>query len=667
MGIGRDGGHRVSHVLVLGAGPAGSVAAAVLARGGMRVLLADRRSRPVPTHDLLVGKPAREALRSIGIAVDRWPVLPVSLAVSGEAARPVPDAGYSLVDRDELCGTLREHAVSLGAEYSPVTKDGPGGHVILAGGGGRLRGRTPHSTGLTCVQRFTGAEPDDRVLLRMLAPPADEPRGHPRCAWLAPAPGGYVVGVTAFGEVTPEVLLDEAFAALSELQPALANLRPSGRAATGRLHAGFSPGAAVDEAGLRVGDAAGLVNPFTGEGLSQAVQSGQLAARAILAHPDDPGGAGREYIRLLDSTYVGYFETARHVSRRYHLAWRVLNAGASSESPFFAKSRRAIVLSEAVPTLTTPESMTIPAGLRPALLPFLAACDEVSVTTVRREWPFLARMFTASSDDPRPRPALAFFSAMLAGGRPPARGHATVAAAIEIATLGVLAFLGPAAAPREVRGVDWESATTVLAGDYLVGRASRLIAQAAPEILWTFSDWITELSTLRATAVTSGAGAGTLFSSLFEFPLRVGAHLGGAPSEPLRGYGEALGRVFLHAEDLLALRGSRTRLDVTLPALLDGRISALPELLSIPDLTASSLTDTRRGAAAAAASAAEGDRARRTAADALAQVGNPAARMLLGCLLDSVAAPLSSESTVDSCAVTAAPPAACIPRMSRKG
>ncbi len=643
----------MSEVLVLGAGPAGSVAAAVLARGGMRVLVADRRSHPIPNHNLLLGKPAREVLRSIGVAVDRWPVLPVSLAVSGETARPVPDAGYSLVDREELCDTLREHAVGLGAEYGPATT---GRHVILAGGGGHLRGRTPHSTGLTCVQRFACAEPGDRVLLRMLAPPADEPRGHPRCAWLAPTLGGYAVGATAFGDVTPEALLDEAFAALSELEPALADLRPAGPTAAGPLYAGFSPGAAVDEAGLRVGDAAGLVNPFTGEGLSHAMQSGQLAARAILAHPDDPEGAGRDYTRLLGSTYVGYFETARHASSRYHLAWRVLNAGANSESPFFAKSRRAIVLSEAVPTLTTPESVTVPASLKSALLPFLAACDEVGVTTVRREWPFLARMFTASVDDLRARPALGFFGAMLAGGHAPARGHATVAAAIEIATLGVLSFLGPAAAPREVRGVDWESATTVLAGDYLVGRASRLIAQAAPEILWTFSDWITELAALRATAVTSGTGAGTVFSSIFEFPLRVGAHLGGAPSEPLRVYGEALGRVFLHTEDSLALQGSRTRLDVTLPDLLAGRISALPELLSTPDLTASSLTDTRLAAAASAAAAEEGDCARKTAADALTQVENPSARGLLGSLLDSVAAPLSSASTVDCDAAPEAPP-----------
>ncbi|MEU3770776.1 NAD(P)/FAD-dependent oxidoreductase [Amycolatopsis keratiniphila] len=637
----------MSQVLVVGAGPAGSVAAAVLAGSGMRVLVARRRSHPIPNHDLLLGKPARELLRSIGVAVDRWPVLPVSLAVSDQTARPVPDAGYSLVDRDELCGTLREHAAGLGAEYVPDKTDRPGGHIILAGGVGHLRGRTPHSTGLTVVQRFIGAEPDGRVLLRMLAPPADEPRGHPRCAWLAPAPGGYAVGATAFGDVTPEALLDEAFAALSECEPALANLRAAGPAVTGPLHAGFGPGVAVDEAGLRVGDAAGLVNPFTGEGLSHAMQSGQLAARAILARPDDPEDAAREYSRLLDSTYVGYFETARHVSSRYHLAWRVLNAGTSSESPFFAKSRRAIVLSEAVPTLTTPESMTVPVGLRPAILPFLAACDEVSVATVRREWPFLARMFTAPVDDLRPRPALGFFGAMLAGGQVPARGHATVAAAIEIATLGVLAFLGPAAAPREVRGVDWESATTVLAGDHLVGRASRLIAQAKPEILWTFSDWITELAALRATAATSGSGAGTVFSSLFEFPLRVGSHLGDAPSEPLRAYGEALGRVFLHAEDVLALRGNRTRLDVTLAGLLAGRISALPELLSIPDLTASSLTGSRLATASAAA-AEEGERARKTAADALTQVENPSARRLLGCLLDSIAAPLSSNSAVDS-------------------
>ncbi|MBE8522902.1 hypothetical protein ILP97_36360 [Amycolatopsis sp. H6(2020)] len=85
------------------------------------------------------------------------------------------------------------------------------------------------------------------------------------------------------------------------------------------------------------------------------------------------------------------------------------------------------------------------------------------------------------------------------------------------------------------------------------------------------------------------AGAEAVFASLFEFPLRIGAALGGADAEAFRACGTTLGRLFLRVEDVLALRGDRTRLDTTLPDLLDGRISALPERLAVPGLTAGEL------------------------------------------------------------------------------
>ncbi|MEV6880088.1 hypothetical protein [Amycolatopsis sp. NPDC051128] len=321
-----------------------------------------------------------------------------------------------------------------------------------------------------------------------------------------------------------------------------------------------------------------------------ASRAARAAARAVLSARDDPAAARREYERLLASAFVGYFETARHAARRYHLAWRVLAAGAGSEHPFYAKGRRALVLPEGASAFAGAEPLDLPPATRVRVLPFLAACDEVCLSIVRGDWPFLARMFTADREEKLLlRPAIGFFAALVAGGDAPARGDASVAAAIELATLGALAFLGPAAPPREVRGVDWESATTVLAGDYLLGQASRLIAEAAPELSWSFSDWLGELATLRAAVLTTGSGAEAVFASLFEFPLRIGAALGGVDAEAFRVCGAALGRLFLRVEDVLALRGDRTRLDVTLTDLLDGRISALPELLAMPGLTAGAL------------------------------------------------------------------------------
>ncbi|WP_410671105.1 NAD(P)/FAD-dependent oxidoreductase [Amycolatopsis sp. cmx-4-68] len=472
----------------------------------------------------------------------------------------------------------------------------------------------------------------------MLAPPADDPRGRPRCVWLAPGPGGGTVGASALGAVEADDLLTEAIEALAELDPRVRKCVPAGPVVSGPLSCGFSPGSAAGPGGLRAGNAAGLVNPFTGEGLSGAVQSGRLAARAILSAPDDPAAARRAYERLLASAFVGYFETARHAARRYHLAWRVLAAGAGSEHPFHAKGRRAVVLPEGASALAGAEPLDLPPATRVRLLPFLAACDEVCLSLVRGDWPFLARMFTADREEKLLlRPAIGFFAALVAGGAPPARGDASVAAAIELATLGALAFLGPAVTPREVRGVDWESAATVLAGDYLLGQASRLIAEAAPELAWSFSDWLGELAALRATVVATGVGAEAVFASLFEFPLRIGAALGGADAGPFRVYGAVLGRAFLRTEDVLALRGERTRLDVTLADLFDGRISALPETL--PGLSAGSVSpETVRVAMAA------GRRVRAELESACSAVVHPLASQVLRAVSEFVTGPLAERA-----------------------
>ncbi|MEQ0558621.1 hypothetical protein ABJI51_06040 [Amycolatopsis sp. NEAU-NG30] len=577
----------MSHAVVVGGGPAGAVAAAVLARGGMPVVLAGREERG-PRYDVLLSGPAREILRSIGVAVDDWPVRPVTIAFDATTSHAVPDAGYAVVDSSVLRETLREHAIRCGADYRSTAPGAP--HVVLAGGAGHLGEPQPDGIGVSCARRFTGPVAGDRVVLRLLAPPADDPRGQPRCAWLAPVPGGCTIGASALGAVAAEELMAAAVEALAELDPRVRDCVPDGLVASGPLSCGFSPGSAAGPGGLRAGDAAGLVNPFTGEGLSAAVQSGRLAARAILSARDDPAAARREYERLLESAFVGYFETARHAARRYHLAWRVLAAGAGSEHPFYVKGRRAVMLPEGVSALAGAEPLELPPATRVRLLPFLAACDEVCLSLVRSDWPFLARMFTADREEKLLlRPAIGFFAALVGGEDAPARGDASVAAAIELATFGTLAFLGPAVTPQEVRGVDWESATTVLAGDYLLGQASRLIAEAAPELAWSFSDWLGELTSLRAAVVTTGVGAEAVFASLFEFPLRIGAALGGADAEAFRACGATLGRLFLRVEDVLALRGDRTRLDTTLTDLFDGRISALPELLATPGLEVGSL------------------------------------------------------------------------------
>ncbi|HXW01397.1 MAG TPA: FAD-dependent monooxygenase, partial [Anaerolineae bacterium] len=59
---------------------------------------------------------------------------------------------------------------------------------------------------------------------------------------------------------------------------------------------------------LLVGDAAGLVDPLTGEGIRHAVESAHIAARTIVA------GNVTQYTRLIEKTYAGDLHWARILS-----------------------------------------------------------------------------------------------------------------------------------------------------------------------------------------------------------------------------------------------------------------------------------------------------------------------------------------------------------------
>jgi flavin-dependent dehydrogenase len=67
---------------------------------------------------------------------------------------------------------------------------------------------------------------------------------------------------------------------------------------------------------LLVGDAGGAVNPFNGEGIAYAMESGELAADVIAQALREPEGARREkalsaYPTRMKTTYGGYYTLGR--------------------------------------------------------------------------------------------------------------------------------------------------------------------------------------------------------------------------------------------------------------------------------------------------------------------------------------------------------------------
>jgi flavin-dependent dehydrogenase len=62
---------------------------------------------------------------------------------------------------------------------------------------------------------------------------------------------------------------------------------------------------------LLAGDAAGIADPLTGEGISLAILSGRLAAESLLAVRLDPGAAAGAYLESLRRHVLGELRIAR--------------------------------------------------------------------------------------------------------------------------------------------------------------------------------------------------------------------------------------------------------------------------------------------------------------------------------------------------------------------
>jgi menaquinone-9 beta-reductase len=89
-----------------------------------------------------------------------------------------------------------------------------------------------------------------------------------------------------------------------------------GRVASAALPMGFNRKPHYTRGMLLVGDAGGMVNPFNGEGIDYAMESGHIAAETVVQALALPDGPARErvlqgYAATLDAHYGGYFTLGR--------------------------------------------------------------------------------------------------------------------------------------------------------------------------------------------------------------------------------------------------------------------------------------------------------------------------------------------------------------------
>jgi geranylgeranyl reductase family protein len=328
------------NVLVVGAGPAGSAAATLLARAGLDVVMVDQRSFPREKvcGDGLIPD-AHAALARLGLLDE--------VMVRAQAAQHVACIGprggridvpgrVAVLPRHELDHIICRGAVRAGVRmHAPAHFEAP-----LFDGTGRVCGATLSQAGVQRELRSdwvvlaSGAVP--QALIASGVCERQTPNGvalrayvkndamvgritelevvwhhklRPGYGWIFPCPDGvFNIGVglvnshgqAADGHGTKQsVNLRQVFESFCEFYAPARELMAGGVMQGGLKGAPlrFSlAGARYSRAGLLVtGEAAGSTYSFTGEGIGKALETGMLAAEAIVRDRQDDAAVRQHY------------------------------------------------------------------------------------------------------------------------------------------------------------------------------------------------------------------------------------------------------------------------------------------------------------------------------------------------------------------------------------
>ncbi len=347
-------------VLVVGGGPAGATAAYWLATHGRRVLVVEKKRFPrdKTCGDGLTPRAVRQ-LHDMGLAerldgFQRFDGLrSTAHGITLELAWPehpdFPPYGY-VVRRRELDEMVADRAVKAGATLwqgaEAVEAVVDGGFVAGAGVRDKERGVTESVRARYVVVadgansrfgRALGTARDRSYPLGMAirgyftSPFHDEPwiESHldiqdrsgnhlPGYGWIFPVGDGTVnvgVGLLSTFSGWRDINTTKLMAAFCDTAPARWGLSPETATCAptgGRLPTGGSVQPRVGPTFVVAGDAAGFVNPFNGEGISVAYETGRLAADAVeLALATGDGRALGTYDARIAEVYGLYFKTAR--------------------------------------------------------------------------------------------------------------------------------------------------------------------------------------------------------------------------------------------------------------------------------------------------------------------------------------------------------------------
>lgn len=528
-------------VLVVGAGPAGSSCAAKLAESGHEVLLIDKDvfPREKPCGDGLTPA-ALQYLRELDIPAFEDELHEV------EALRLIFDHGHEVVHgsevvtpyataacvrRKRLDDLLVDAAIDRGAGFEqgivsgPLKIDGNVEGVILAGpeGSSAIRARCViaadgatsrlrRECGLSrsesgyrafAMRQYFQSEVELGRTFDVFMPLTENDAGVIGYGWVFPV-GRFManVGVGYFREQremdAPAIRsVYESFCAELE-EKALDRygiLTPQGKAIGSPMGIGFAPPKCQFQNVLFCGDAAYTTDPFSGEGIANALHGGGLVAEH--AHKALTSGFGSEWHRNID---VGrelrrrFLRLGQDIEMLNRVGERALSKRSRSRSatrlrppstrrePFLASTMRLIQADVDEPKISECDAVESVTAYLPQLADVLAVMNDRTIDEIDTRFPFatesIHREFRA-----RGGPSAAALTLVAAGAEGRELKPQFVSAAIGVELLSLFpVFVKQVTDGSKSGGQKLNNVLAVLVADFVASRALRCGSEAGVEV-----------------------------------------------------------------------------------------------------------------------------------------------------------------------------------------
>ena len=350
----------MNEVLVVGGGPAGAAAAYWLAEAGHDVLVVEKKRYPreKTCGDGLTPRSVKQ-LEDMGLAdalADHHRFVGLRSIAFGrtlELAWPdtpgLPSYGY-VVTRHDLDAMVAERAEKAGARVwqateavAPIVEGGfvrgavlkrkdegtttevRARYVVVADGSlsrfGRAIGTSRNKAypqGMAIRGYFTSPRHDEPWIESHLDIRDAAGNVLPGYGWIFPVGDGRVnvgIGLLSTFNQWKSVNTTKLMEAFVDWAPKSWDIRPEtscGAPTGGRLPMGLSVTPHAGPTYLVVGDAGGAINPFNGEGIAYAYETGRFAAESLdLALRTGDGMALRTYEQRLAAEYDLYYRVAR--------------------------------------------------------------------------------------------------------------------------------------------------------------------------------------------------------------------------------------------------------------------------------------------------------------------------------------------------------------------